>query len=78
MPNDGKTDSTKIKHVERQVLQDEAQLADLRRELLHFEQRYRIASSDFYARYLAGQAGDNLDAFEWNATYKINTDLLRP
>lgn len=75
MPNDGMTDSTQRKLVERQVLQDEAELADLRRELLHFEQRYGMSSSDFYARYQAGQAGDDLDAFEWNTNYKMYSRL---
>ncbi|MBM4457051.1 MAG: hypothetical protein FJ011_04670 [Chloroflexi bacterium] len=74
---DSVVDLTLRKLLERQVQQDEAQLAYLRSELLRFEQQYGIASSDFYARYQAGQAGDDLDAFEWNVTYKMYARLTK-
>ncbi len=72
---DSVVDLTLRKLLERQVQKDKAQLANLQSELLHFERRYGIASNEFYARYQAGQAGDDLDAFEWNVTYKMYTRL---
>jgi len=72
---DNVIDLTLRKLLERQVQQDEAQLANLRSDLQRFEQRYGMTSSDFYARYQAGQTGDDLDAFEWNVTYKMYTRL---
>ena len=74
---DSVVDLTLRKLLERQVQQDEAQLVDLRRDLLHFEERYGISSSDFYARYQAGQAGDDLDAFEWNVAFKMYSRLAK-
>lgn len=68
---DSVVDLTLRKLIERQVQQDEAQLADLRKDLLRFEQRYGISSSDFLARYQAGQTGDDEDAFEWSVMYKM-------
>jgi hypothetical protein len=34
-----------------------------------------MTSADFFARYQAGQAGDDMDAFEWNVTYKMYSHL---
>lgn len=74
---DSVVDLTLRKLIERQVQQDEAQLADLLRDLLRFEQRYGISSSDFHTQYQAGQAGDDLDAFEWNVTFKMYGRLAK-
>lgn len=74
---DNVVDLTLRKLVERQVQQDEAQLAALHRDLLRFEQQYGVSSSDFFARYQAGQTGDDEDAFEWNVTYKMYTRLAK-
>jgi hypothetical protein len=68
-------DLTVRKLVEHQVQKDEAQLAALREDLAHFEQRYGMTSADFFARYQAGQMGDDADVFEWNALYKMHTRL---
>jgi hypothetical protein len=72
---DDVVDLTLRKLLERQIQQDETQLASLRGDLLRFEQRYRMSSGDFYARYQAGQMGDDLDVFEWNVIYKMFTRL---
>jgi hypothetical protein len=68
-------DLTGRKPVEHQIQKDEAQLADLGEELARFEQRYGMSSADFFARYQAGQMGDDADVFEWNALYKMHTRL---
>ena len=68
-------DLTVRKLVEHQVHKDEAQLATLREDLARFEQRYAMSSADFFARYQAGQMGDDADVFEWNALYKMHTRL---
>jgi hypothetical protein len=63
------------KLAERQVQEDEAQLAALREDLARFEQRYAMTSADFFARNQAGQMGDDADVFEWNALYKMHARL---
>ena len=68
-------DLTLRKLLERQVQKDATQLAELRAELVRFEERYSMTSADFFARYQAGQAGDDMDAFEWNVTYKMYSHL---
>jgi hypothetical protein len=74
---DSVVDLTLRKLIERQVQQDETQLAELRRDLQRFEQRYGITSNDFYARYQAGQVSDDMDAFEWNVAFKMYSRLVK-
>ena len=61
--------------VEHQVQKDEAQLAALAEDLARFERRYAMTSAVFFARYQAGQMGDDADVFEWNALYKMHAQL---
>jgi hypothetical protein len=68
-------DLTLRKLLEHQIQKDEAQLADLRGDLTRFERRYAMSSADFFARYQAGQMGDDADVFEWNALYKMQVRL---
>ena len=68
-------DLTVRKLLEHQVQKDEAQLAGLREDLARFEQRYAITSADFFARYQAGQMGDDADVFEWNVLYRLHARL---
>jgi hypothetical protein len=68
-------DLTVRKLLEHQVQKDETQLADLREDLARFEQRYAMTSTDFFARYQAGQMGDDADVFEWNSLYKMHARL---
>ncbi len=68
-------DLTLRKLLERQVQKDTTQLAELRADLVRFEQRYGMASADFFTRYQAGQTSDDMDAFEWNVMYKMATRL---
>jgi hypothetical protein len=68
-------DLTVRKLLEHQVQKDETQLAGLREDLARFEQRYAMTSTDFFARYQAGQMGDDADVFEWNSLYKMHARL---
>jgi hypothetical protein len=68
-------DLTVRKLVEHQIQKDEAQLAGLSEDLARFEQRYGMSSADFFARYQAGQMGDDADVFEWNALCKMHARL---
>ena len=68
-------DLTVRKLLEHQVQKDETQLAGLREDQARFEQRYAMTSTDFFARYQAGQMGDDADVFEWNSLYKMHARL---
>lgn len=71
-------DLTVRKLLEYQLQKDEAQLAELRENLARFEQSYNMKSEDFFARYQAGQMGDDAEIFEWNTLYKMHTRLADP
>jgi hypothetical protein len=42
----------------------------LLRSLAAFEQKYRMASDEFYAQYLAGKLEDSKDFVEWSGDYQ--------
>jgi hypothetical protein len=50
-------------------------LAALIRSLVAYEQRYQMASADFYARYRKGEMGDSADMIEWAGDYQHYLEL---
>lgn len=68
-------DLTVRKLLEYQLQKDETQLAELRENLARFERNYGMKSEDFFARYQAGEMGDDAEVFEWNVLYKMYTRL---
>jgi hypothetical protein len=63
---------------ERQWLEREIQIAsvskqveDLKSRLKKFEETYQMPSEHFYQRFQAGELGDEIDFFEWNAYYEM-------
>ena len=45
-------------------------LAALIRSLVAYEQRHKMSSADFYARYQRGELGDAADFVEWAGDYQ--------
>ena len=45
-------------------------LAALVRSLVEYEQRHKMASADFYARYERGELGDSAEFVEWAGDYQ--------
>ena len=45
--------------------------ADVRRELKRFEEKYGLASKDFYAKFNRGELGDEEDFFEWATLWDV-------
>jgi hypothetical protein len=45
-------------------------LAALVRSLVEHEQRHKMASADFYARYEKGELGDSAEFAEWAGDYQ--------
>lgn len=65
---------------ERQWLEREIQKSsistqteDLKHRLKEFEKKYQMPSEHFYRRFQAGELGDDIDFFEWNAYYEMLT-----
>ena len=46
-------------------------LLELAADLRCFEEKYAMASDEFYRRFQAGKMGDDLDIMEWAAVYDI-------
>ena len=45
-------------------------LTALVRSLMEYEQRHKMASADFYARYERGELGDSAEFIEWAGDYQ--------
>ncbi len=65
---------------ERQWLEREIQKAsvskqveDLESRLKQFEEVYQMPSEHFHQHFQAGELGDDIDFFEWNAYYEMLT-----
>ena len=50
-------------------------LLELAQTLRDFEQKYHIASPDFFAKYERGEMGDDMDFIEWAGQYRMYLDL---
>jgi len=64
-------DATIEKLVAMEHTRLEQEVASLAERLRFFEERYQLASGDFYRRFQAGEIGDDADLFEWSAFYHM-------
>lgn len=46
-------------------------LLSLDRELIQFEQKHSLSSSDFYQHFQAGELGDTMDFIRWAGRYEM-------
>ncbi len=51
------------------------QLAQLQSDLAEFEARYGMTSEEFYARFQAGELGDDMDYVEWASLVQMARNL---
>ena len=70
-------DNALQKIISHQLSRDQADLQVLQQDLAELERKYRISSEAFYERFQAGQMSDEADFMEWNALYKMTTNLER-
>ena len=52
------------------------QRAELRSELDQFERQYGLDSSEFCAKFERGEMGDDIDFFDWSATWRMYQSTL--
>jgi len=45
-------------------------------EYLNLEQRYRMASQEFFRRWQAGELADTADSMDWNMLYQMASYVL--
>jgi len=50
---------------------------EMRFELDAFENRYGMASQEFYAKFEQGELGDSMDFLEWSATWQMYGNLIK-
>jgi|GEM_PF-566410 len=48
-------------------------LLELAAELRGFEEKYEMASDEFYRRFKTGQLGDDFDFFDWSSCFRMYT-----
>lgn len=46
----------------------------LMREMITFEQKNKMHTEDFYARFILGEMGDAMDFLEWAGVYELYLD----
>jgi hypothetical protein len=49
---------------------------ELRLELTDFEQRYGLASAEFYTKFKHGELGDDLDFVDWSGAWRVYQTVL--
>ncbi len=49
---------------------------ELRNELDQFEAQFGIESSDFYGKFERREMGDDMDCFDWSATWRMYQSTL--
>lgn len=47
------------------------EIAKIEQKIQGFEQKYQMQSEDFFQRFQAGELGDSMDFFEWNAYHEM-------
>ena len=52
-----------------------AQLEQLQRDLVEFEQKYGFSSAEFYQQFQAGQTDDRMDYVEWASLVQMTANL---
>ena len=50
-------------------------LLSLLRQLTRFEQKYGVASDVFYARFMRGEVGDEMDFVKWAGRYELYLEI---
>lgn len=50
---------------------------EMRGELAAFEDRHGMTSREFYEKFERGEVGDAIDYFDWSATWKMYTSVLK-
>lgn len=64
-------DRTVDKLIDLEQSRAKRELEEIQRHLQAFEQKYRLSSEEFYARYEAGKLEDSADFMEWSSFYDM-------
>jgi phage shock protein A len=72
---DALTDVALARLASSQAARDEIVLHDLERDLAELEQRHKITTAEFAARWLAGKMDDSVDFVDWNALNQMATEI---
>jgi len=50
---------------------------EMRTELSAFEKQYGISSMEFFEKFERGKLGDEMDWFDWSATWQMYNNALK-
>lgn len=70
-------DRTLDKLLAHEAEQSRRQLSQLQADLSEFEQRYGLASAEFYRRFQSGQTDDRMDYVEWASLIQMADRLQK-
>jgi predicted restriction endonuclease len=68
-------DRTLEKLLRQEAEQCQAQLGQLQADLVEFEQKYQLSSSEFYRQFQAGHTSDEMDYVEWASLVQMAENL---
>ncbi len=52
-------------------------LREIEESIRYFERKYGMKTADFYDKFKRGEAGDDMDFFEWKALKELNDELRK-
>jgi len=64
-------DQTVSKLVALEIKHWQTELQRLASRLVEYEQRYHMASAEFYRRFRSGELGDDMDLVEWSVFWDM-------
>ncbi len=50
-------------------------LNEIYESMKYFEKKYGMKTEEFYKKFVSGELGDNMDFFEWKASFEISNEL---
>jgi hypothetical protein len=50
-------------------------LAEIQHSITYFERKYGMKTEEFYDKFIRGEAGDDMDFFEWKAAKELSDEL---
>lgn len=50
-------------------------LTEIQHSITYFEHKYGMKTEDFYEKFIRGEAGDDMDFFEWKAMKELSDEL---
>ena len=64
-----------IRTLKSRIEEINQKLNDIQESIRYFEKKYGMKTEEFYKKFVSGALGDDMDFFEWKASYEIFNEL---